>query len=283
MQYDSAVLESVSQRFRRDMWLSAAPAAIAESGIELQRFGPVQATAFGDLPAAVNLNQIQGAAEPGAIEEGHLTAAIEWMRSREVHPRVAVADCRPGASAADEWLGDRGYEQVDGWVKFVCDPRDSHPRAASVSSDLVVYELGGQEIDGEALSAIIAEGMELPAYAGTLFFSLPEMDNWRCYTAALAADQPVVATASMMIEGGVAQLGPGHTLPQARGRGCNTALLGRRLADAAEAGCHTAVVELWHCQPDHLSAAARNLCCAGFELAYPGHSWQRPALHPAVH
>jgi GNAT superfamily N-acetyltransferase len=265
------------------MWLSAAPAAIAESAIELERFGPVQATAFGDLPDAVNLNQIQGAAEPGAIEEGHLTAAIEWMRSREVHPRVAVAECRPGASAADEWLGDRGFEQVDGWVKFVRDPRASHPDPPSADSPLVVYELGSQEIDGEALSAIIAEGMNLPAYAGTLFFSLPERENWRCYTAALAPDEPVVATASMMIEDGVAQLGPGHTLPHARGRGCNTELLRRRLIDAAEAGCHTVVVELWECRPHDLSVAARNLCRAGFELAYAGHSWQRPALHPAIH
>jgi GNAT superfamily N-acetyltransferase len=280
MEHDSALLESVAQHFRRDMWMSAAPAAIAESGIEIQRFGPVQATAFGDLPDAVNLNQIQGAAEPGAIEDGYLTAAIEWMRAREVHPRVAVADCRPEASAADEWLGDRGYEQVDGWVKFVRDPRRSHP---SADPSIVVYELGTQAIDGEALSAIIAEGMNLPAYAGTLFFSLPEKENWRCYTAALAPEEPVVATGLMRIEDGVAQLGPGHTLPHARGRGCNMALLRRRLIDAAKAGCHTAVVELWDSQPEQLSQAGRNLCRAGFDLAYAGHSWQRPALHPAVH
>jgi hypothetical protein len=279
LQQDSAVLESVAQHFRRDIWLSAAPAAIAEAGIELQRFGPVQATAFADLPDVAALNQIQGAAEPGAIEDGYLTAAIEWMRAREVHPRVAVAVPRPEATAADEWLGDRGYEQVDGWVKFI---RETGPPYPHADPSILVYELGGQEIDGEALSAIVAEGMNLPGYAGTLFFSLPEHENWRCYTAALAPDQPVVATASMRIEAGVAQLGVGHTLRHAQGHGCNLALLRRRLIDAAEAGCHTAMVELWDCRPEQLPPVGRNLRRAGFELAYAGHSWQRPALHPAV-
>ena len=130
MDCDSARLERVTQHFRRDMWNSAAPAAVDESGVEVERFGPVQATAFGDLPDVVALNQIQGAAEPGAIEDGHLTAAIEWMRAREVHCRVPVAECRPGASAADDWLGERGYEKVDGWVKFV---RDLEPPYASAS------------------------------------------------------------------------------------------------------------------------------------------------------
>jgi hypothetical protein len=279
MDYDSAVLERVAQQFRHEMWVSAAPAAVAESGVEVERFGPVQATAFGDLPEVVTLNQIQGAAEPGAIEDGHLTAAIEWMRAREVHSRVPVAECRPGATAADDWLGERGYEQVDGWLKLV---RDLRAPYLSVNPGIVVYELGQQEIDGEALSAIVAEGMNLPAYAGTLFFSLPQKPNWRCYTAALAPDQPVVATGSMMIGNGVAQLGPESTTLQARGRGCNTALLGRRLVDAAAAGCHTAVVDLWDCRADQLSASGRNLVRAGFEVAYAGHSWQRPVLHPAV-
>ena len=97
MRYDSAVLERVAQRFRRDMWDSVVPEAVSESGVEVERFGPVQATAFGDLPEVHMLQQIQGAAEPGAIEDGHLAAAVEWMRAREVDYRIPVAAGRPGA------------------------------------------------------------------------------------------------------------------------------------------------------------------------------------------
>jgi GNAT superfamily N-acetyltransferase len=280
MHFDSAVLESVARDYRRDMWVSAPSAAVAESGVEAARFGPVLATAFGDLPEVAILNQIQGAAEPGAVEQGHLTAAIEWMRAREVHPDVAVASPRPGATAADEWLGERGYEQVDGWTKYVRDLRLPIPEA---DPEIVVYELGAQEIDGEALSTIVAEGLDLPAYAGTLFFSLPERRNWRCYTAALAPDEVVVATASMMIEGSVAQFGLGNTLSHARGRGCHSALLRRRLVDARRAGCEVAVVELWEDRGGLTSVAARNLHRTGFEPLYTSHSWRRPALHPVAH
>lgn len=280
MRYDSAVLEKVTQRFRREMWTSVVPEAVTESGVEVARFGPVQATVFGDLPQIVSLNQIQGAAEPGAIEGGHLAAAIEWMRRREVHYWVPVAAGRPGAAAAEAWLGSRGYEQAHGWVKFVRDL--SLPLELETDPRIEIFELGRDELDGEALSAIVAEALGLPAPAGTLFFSLPERPNWRCYTAALGPDELVASTASMMIEGEIAVLGPGNTLEQARGRGCNLALLKRRLVDAIARGCKLAVVEVWECEPDRLSTPARNLVRAGFEPAYPGHIWQRPALDRAM-
>ncbi len=280
MDYDTAVLERVAQRFRREMWTSVVAEAVTESGVEVARFGPVQATVFGDLPEIVSLNQIQGAAEPGAIEGGHLAAAIEWMRQREVHYWIPVAESRPGAAEADAWLGSRGYEQAHGWVRLVRDL--TLPVRFETDPGIEIYELGRDEIDGEALSAIIAEALDLPAPAGTLFFSLPGRPGWRCYTAALGPGELVVSTSSMMIEGEIAQLGPGNTLERARGRGCNLALLKRRLVDAAAAGCRLAVVELTECDPEHLSGAGRNLRRAGFEVAYSGRIWQRPALHPAV-
>lgn len=278
MNYDSALLERVAQRFRRDMWESVVPEAVTESGIEVQSFGPVLTTAFGDLCEERSLNQIQGAGEPGAIEEGHLAAAIEWMRAREVDYRVLVADSRPEAEEADAWLFRRGYERGSDWVKFI---RGMEPPELAVDPEITIYALGEYEIDGEGMSAIAAEAAELPLTAGTLYFSLPQREPWRCYTAALGPNEPVVATAMMLIDDGVAQLGAGHTLEHARGRGCNTALLARRLRDAAAEGCHTAFVELWDCTPDDLSVAGRNLLRAGFEIAYAGHTWQRPELTSA--
>jgi hypothetical protein len=278
MEYDSAVLEKVAQRFRRDMWGSVVPEAVTESGIQMQGFGPVQATAFGDLPEIACLNQIQGAAEPGAIEDGHLAEAIEWMRAREVDYRVPVAEGRPGTAEAEGWLGRRGYESGVGWLKLV---RDAAPPTPADDPGITVYELGEDEADGEGLSAIAAEALDLPITAGTLFFSLPQRCQWRCYTAAQDPEEGIVAAGSMLIHDGVAQLGLDSTLEHARERGCHTALLRRRLRDAAKAGCHTVFVELGGCDPEGLAAAYRNLRRAGFEEAYASGSWQRPALHPA--
>lgn len=278
MRYDSAVLERVAQRFRRDMWDSVVPEAISESGVEAERFGPVQATAFGDLPEVHLLQQIQGAAEPGAIADGHLAAAIEWMRAREVDYRIPVASSRPGAADAEGWLEERGYERGAGWVKLV---RDGSPPDFYVDPSIVIYRLGEDEAEGEGLSTIAAEALEMPLVAGTLFFSLPQRDGWYCYTAALGPEEVPVATGSMLITDGVAQLGAGETLPHARGRGCNAALLHRRLLDAHRAGCHTAFVEVGECDPGSWSAICRNLQRAGFEEAYEGRNWQRPSLRPA--
>lgn len=278
MEYDAALLEQVAQQFRRDMWRSVTPDAVTESGVEVQRFGPVQATAFGDLPEQYSLNQIQGAAEPGAVEDGHLGRAVEWMRAREVDYRVPVAESRPGATEAEAWLSERGYERGGGWIKLV---REATLPDLPENPEVTIYELGEDAADGEGLSSIVSQVLELPVTAGTLFFSLPQEDRWRCYTAALGPDDAVVATGSMLIQGGIAQLGPGTTLEHARGHGCNTALLRRRLIDAVEAGCHTVFVELGEFDRERLSGNYRNLRRAGFEEAYQSRNWQRPALHPA--
>src|ERR1700742_2096598 len=156
LEYNSDALERAAQQYRRDMWNSVTADAVSESGVELRRFGPVQVTAFADLPEAEALNQIQGAAELGALEEGHLARAIEWMRSREVDYRVPVADGRPrtaaardwlrhrGTAAARDWLGKRGYELGGGWIKLV---RDTSPPDWPEDPDVEIYELGEDEAD----------------------------------------------------------------------------------------------------------------------------------------
>jgi hypothetical protein len=277
--FDATLLERIAQEFRRDMWESVVDEAVTESGIEVERFGPVQASAFGELPAIPVLNQIQGAGEAGAVSDGHLAAAIEWMRAREVDCRIFIAEGRPESAEAEAWLGARGYERGDGWVTFV---RDAAPSRLRIEPGIKIWPLGENEIDGEGLSAILSEGMDLPLTAETLFFSLPQRPRWRCYTASIAPDDRVAAAASMRIHEGVAQFGPGSTLEYARGRGCNTALLQRRLVDAIAAGCHTIFAEVWDCQPERFSAVGRSLVRAGFEPAYSVRNWQRPALRPAT-
>jgi hypothetical protein len=278
MQYDATVLERVAQRFRRDMWTSVVPEAVTESGIQVERFGPVQATAFADLPDVRGVNQVQGAAEPGAVSEGHLGRAVDWMRAREVDYRVPVAEGRPGSEEAEMWLVGHGYEPSCGWVKLV---RDVSPPDIFEDPAIVIYELGQEEGEGEGLSTIVPEALELPVTVGTLLYSLPEKPGWRCYTASFCDEEGIVAAASMLIDDGVAQLGPGMTLEDARGRGCNMALLRRRLIDAAAAGCHTVFVELGEAEPDQIFAASRNLLRAGFEQVYASSNWKRPALSSA--
>ena len=81
----------------------------------------------------------------------------------------------------------------------------------------------------------------------------------------------------MLIQGDLAEFGIAATLEPARGRGCQRALLHRRILDAADAGCHTLFVETGERVPDRPSASYRNILRAGFEEAYLRPNWTRAA------
>jgi hypothetical protein len=249
------------------MWHSVPTDAMVESGVQAQRFGPVQATVFEDLSEVQSLNMVCGAAEPGAVEEGHLAEALEWVRYREVDCQVTVAESRPGAEKAEAWLESRGYERGPAWVTYVWEA--SPPHVPSLP-EVEVVELGPS--CGDGISDLASEGLGLPCLAGTLFYDLPHLEDWHCYVALL--EDEAVACGSMMIHEGVAELGLDATMESARGNGCHQALLMWRLLDAVVAGCHTVFAEVG--EGDESQPAHRNLLWAGFEPAYTSQSWRRP-------
>jgi len=108
--YDGSAIAMAELRFREDLWRTAPSDAVEEAGVEYARFGPLLATVFGELPETSVLNVVQGAAEPTAVDDGHLADAVEWLRKWEVDYRVSVAGDRPGTNRAEEWLAARGYE-----------------------------------------------------------------------------------------------------------------------------------------------------------------------------
>lgn len=277
VELESAVeLERIAALSRRQMWESAAPEAIVDCGIEVRRFGSLEATAFCDEPIERRLNEVRAAGEPGPIEPGDLAEAVEWMRAREVEYRVAVPDCGPGAGEAGAWLEERGYDRCGGRVTFVRDAAPPLPPLAAPPG-IELFELT-EEWEGEGFCALACEALKLPGMAEQLTIMLPSKDNWRCYTALPSGEELVAATGATMIDGDVAQLTVDATLPRARGRGCNRALVRRRLADAAAAGCRIVFAELDEDDPPSFAAASRNLAALGFEQAARTSFWQRPAL-----
>lgn len=271
MEYDPALLEGVSKRRRHDMWRTAAPDAIAECGIAERCFGPVQVTVFEALPHSPVLNQVLGAAEPGAVENGHLAQAVEWADSFGIDYRVPVAHRRPGTTAAEDWLNQRGFEQGRGLVKYV---RDASWPALPGVPGVKVWEIGEDEADGETMIFGAAPALGLPGPAGVLLFALPVQENWRTYTAEVEGE--IVSFGSMLIHDGVAVVDLDATLEEFRGRGCNQALLRARLLAAREADCSTVVAEMPEGEDEGVAAAVRNLLRAGFIPAYRSMNWQRP-------
>jgi hypothetical protein len=266
--YDGAAIAAVELRFREDLWRAAPKDAVDEAEVRHRRFGPILATVFGDLPEVSMMNVVQGAAEPGAAD-GHLAAALEWVRSREVDYLVSVASDRPDAELAEDWLRSRGYERGPTIRRFVhpgTDPRPTGP------SPLEISEL--RPLETEGMSHIFGEVLGLSSLATVLMLGLPTREGWHCYRASLGGQE--VACGAMLVLGKVALLGLEATLPEARHHGCQTALIERRLVDARKAGCDIVVAEVCDERPA-TPDAVRNLEHLGFEEIAGATTWRRPS------
>jgi hypothetical protein len=266
--YDSTELDRVERRFWRELCESTPAESAAEHGVEWRDFGPIQATLATDMPSAGMMNMALGASAPGAVEDGQLAAALEWMSSRGVVPHVPVTPDSTGTEAAERWLADNGYEPGYPWMKFIRDPHPPRFKAPEVE----VVELSSP--DEEPFGMIVATGFGAPAWAAAMFGNLPGREGWRCYVARV--DGIAQACAATLIDDGIAEFGLAATLEPARGRGCQLALLHRRIVDAAEAGCRLLFVETGERVPDRPSPSYRNILRAGFQEAYLRPNW-RPA------
>jgi hypothetical protein len=267
--YDAAAIAAAELRLREDLWRSAPKDAVDEAEIRHRRFGPILATVFGDLPEVSLMNLVQGVAEPGAMDNSDLAAALEWVRSREVDYIVSVPMDRPGTEAAQAWLDSRGYERGPTVRRFVHPGTDQTPTAAS---PLEISELG--PLDTEGMSHIVGEVLNLSSLATVLVLGLPTRDGWHCYRASLGGQE--VACGSMLILGKVALLCLEATLPEARSHGCHTALIERRLVDARKADCDTVVAEVCDVPPGSPDAVS-NLLSLGFEEIAGIATWRRPS------
>jgi hypothetical protein len=97
---DESAITVAEFRFREGLWRTAPGEAVEEAEVRSRRFGPILASVFGDLPDCSAINLIQGAAEPGAVEGGHLIAAIVRLPDQGLGgvepPRCrATQDARP--------------------------------------------------------------------------------------------------------------------------------------------------------------------------------------------
>lgn len=263
--YDPAALDRVERRFWRDVWHSMPPEVASDHGVELREFGALQVTLTRDLPRVPILNLVLGAPEADAAD---LEYAIAFAEEHGVSPCVPVTPALPGSARAEAWLQERGFEPGYAWMKFV---RDPHPPRFPAPAGIEVVELGAA--DEEPFGTIAALGFGMPAWAADFFAHLPGREGWRCYVARVEGEAQ--ACAAMLIEDGIAEFGIAATLEEARGRGCQTALLRRRIDDAATAGCHTLFVETGERVPDRPSGSYRNILKAGFEEAYLRPNWQR--------
>lgn len=269
VEFERKALDRVERRFWREIWESVPAEVASERGVEARSFGPVQATVVDALPGVGMMNLVLGATEEGAVEEGHLAAAVKWAGPRGIESFVPVSSGLSQTEPAERWLAANGFTQAHAWMKFV---RDAHPPRFAVPADIEVVAVTDPE--QEPFGMIAATGFGLPVWAAAFFTSLPGRDGWHCYVARV--DGEPQACGAMLTQGDLAELGIGATLEPARGRGAQRALLHRRILDAAAAGCRTLFVETGERVPERPSASYKNILRAGFEEAYLRPNWSNP-------
>ena len=115
---------------------------------------------------------------------------------------------------------------------------------------LTLWRAGAPETDWEFLNPI----------------GRAEFADWWCYVGFVGSEPAGIA--GLYVRDGVGVMASGATLPDFRGRGCQTALLHQRLVDAAMRGC-----DLVLSQGRPGSGSQRNIERVGLHTAYTHAIW----------
>lgn len=246
----------------------AESAAAAEAAETLRRLDPqadaeVLEVAGGIavyLAPGMPLNRAVGLGMGRPVSAAEIAAVEEFYRRHGVVPRIDL--CPLADRSLQEGLGPRGYA--------IARVFNTHVRAVAPSEavpaipDVRVREAGPDE--AELWAQTVARGFlgrddaaDSPALElARLTVRRPSV---RAFLA-LAGDEPIAAGA-LAVRDGLALLFSDSTRDEYRNLGANRALLGARLAAAADAGCDLACAAA---PPG--STTERNVMDAGFRHAY---------------
>lgn len=214
------------------------------------------------------VNKVIGLGLDTELDLPALTRIERAWQERDEPVRIEMSvltDPALGTALTDRGYGLHGFENVLG-LPLDRPPREPRPTDVSVEIipddqfrtwiDVAVEAFMNMDGTGsvppdplskEHLTQVLEEMMTVPGFI--------------CYLARV--DGEPVGEAAMRIDGALAQIAGAGTLPHARGRGVQKALLHRRLADARAAGCTLAVVTT---APG--TRSQDNVMRRGFELLY---------------
>ncbi len=180
----------------------------------------------------------------------------------QIHPEAAPSKLK-------DWFEKRNILHYNNWVKHYRGV-ENPPQAGT---DLEIREVSSSR-EAEQFGDIITSSFEWPSGMGQWFTNLVGRKCWKTYLA-LDGDEPVAAS-SMYVKDDCGWLSFASTLPDYRGKGAQTALIARRIQDAAELGCKVLTVETAEDNEQKRSQSLQNVQKMGFEVAFirPNFLWK---------
>ncbi len=240
-------------------WFRAVPEELAASlGLRVYRVGGASVWLtrgidddFANGVVALGVTQPATRASVGAILEPFRAASLP-----------CAVDLSPIAQPAHlpRWLRARGLTTVTRDVRC-WRPVDDPPTVAADAPIRVIGPEHAARFVDLSLTGFPAGRPLAPGLAAQV--GRPE---WRHY---LVFDgDTAVAAAALFVHEDTAWLGWAYTLPAYRGRGMQSALLARRIADAGALGCTLVVADTTEDTPERPNPSYRNMLRLGFEHAY---------------
>ncbi len=183
-------------------------------------------------------------------------------RSAPVHHEV----CPLADPAHLDCLGERGYRPMELSNVLYRSTAPSSPAATAVTVRIAEGE--ARTVWADTLTQGWSDQHEVAAVIGDFARVMAARSDAWLFLAEEA--RGAIAAGSLSIAGGVALLAGASTIPEARRRGAQSALLAARLAFAAGAGCDVAMLVAL---PG--SGSQRNAERHGFRVAYTRTKWRR--------
>lgn len=227
-------------------------------GAEVRHFGAITAVMLRKKPRLLpNLTIGLG---PGS--ESAVGAAQRWYQRHRQAWELEVVPV-PEPSGLLQYLNARRFYQSS--FATVLYGLTAHVRALLFSEMLV------REVPPDEFARLMVEIDGTPEAERGFMLQLRAAEfahDWRGYVAFV--DGLPAARAALWMGAGVAVLGFAETRPEYRSRGCQTALIRQRIADAAHAGCDLVIS-----QTAVGSTSQRNMERAGLRVAFTKVNWKQ--------
>jgi GNAT superfamily N-acetyltransferase len=250
-------LEEIEVQAWKDLYAAASAELADRLGV---RVHPVGSGCLSMVPAVdvLGMNRVFGMGLREPVAQTEIAGLVE--RYRAAGSRRFFVQVSPYAMPGDlhAWLKSEGFVPYNNWIKLYRSV-DDMPQA---TTDLSIREI----TEPGEFGSIVAASFEWPKDVAPWIAATIGRPGWKHYMAFDGATP--VATGAYFASGEFAWLDLASTLPEARGRGAQSALLARRAADAAAAGCRWLTVETAEETPERPAPSYRNMVRAGFRVAY---------------
>jgi hypothetical protein len=243
-----------------DMFAAASNDFSAHFGLSMKRMGDFMLFAIKRSPMKLH-NRCLGMGLAQRPDRATLEEAVSWLRDH--CGQTWAIPLAAGAQSSDlpGWLSEKGLVMKPGMARYW---RLASGQALEVDCRYEVQLVTRERATDFGLVA--KEGFEMDEGFDTWRAALCGRPYWRTYVA-YDGSAPI-GVGAMFMKDGLAWLGIGTTLPAYRGRGVQSAVLARRVSDAAALGAKIVTVETFHASGQPPNSSTRNVIRAGFSLAY---------------